>query len=171
MLMKIRNRLRWRSESGDSELVSMVLMIPISVFLLLSFIDLSVYFNVRAGLQQQALNGARLTALYGGSRASLSTNATHEAVYTTILNNIYTNGKCVAASGCPRGYVPRVSCVVINDAGTRVTIADRAGQDARCDIAYKFQPVVQGDIFGFVGITTSEFHVQGNYYTETGFDN
>lgn len=170
MLMKIRNRMRWRSERGDAELVSLLFMLPFSIMLMLSFIDLSVYFNVRAQLQQQALNGARLTALYGGNSAQLSTNPTRKDTGDIVKANIF-NGRCVLAGGCPTGFTPTVKCKVLDDNGRTINngIAQRAGQQAECDITYQFAPVVQGDIFGFVGITTNQFTVKGNYYTETGF--
>lgn len=171
MLIKIRQKMRWNSERGDAELVSLLFMLPISIMLMLSFIDLSVYFNVRASLQQQALNGARLTALYGGSSASLTTNPLRKNTGDIIDSNIYSNGHCNFAGGCPTGYIPNATCYVLDDAGNKITNnrAQRAGQKAQCEIRYKFQPVVQGDIFGFVGITTGEFRVMGTYYTETGF--
>ena len=169
MLTKIHQKMRWNSERGDAELVSLLFMLPFSIMLMLSFIDLSVYFNVRASVQQQALNGARLTALYGGSSAGLTTNPDRKNTGDIIDANIYSGGRCQYAGGCPTGYKPDATCYVLNNDGSRATRATRAGQQAVCEIKYKFAPVVQGDIFGFVGITTGQFTVKGTYYTETGF--
>ena len=49
-------------DRGDSELVSLVLLIPLIVGILFTMIDMSVYFSNRAQIQSAARDAARTVA-------------------------------------------------------------------------------------------------------------
>ena len=59
-------------DRGDSELVSLVLLIPLIVGILFTMIDMSVYFSNRAQIQSAARDAARTVAIMGGNGTSLS---------------------------------------------------------------------------------------------------
>ena len=69
MFTKLRNVVRWRcgSDKGDSELVSLLILLPLLLAMLISIIDSSMYFANRSQVQAAARDGARQVAIMGGA--------------------------------------------------------------------------------------------------------
>lgn len=64
MIRKMRKRTK--TDRGDSELVSLLILLPIVLGILFTMIDSSVYFANRAQMQAAARDGARTVAIMGG---------------------------------------------------------------------------------------------------------
>lgn len=58
---------RSKSDKGASNTISFIVIILFIMTLLISFIDVGLYFNVKNQMQSAAENGARSVALYGGT--------------------------------------------------------------------------------------------------------
>jgi hypothetical protein len=176
MIQKLRNRLSAtkRDERGSGELIAFIVAFPIIWFLLMSMIDVSIWLSVRAQVQNAADNGARLSSLYGSTKSGVASWPTAPAnantVEKVVTATIYDGSRCLPTGGCPGGYKPFVQCWFGNSATFNgVTKATVAGERTTCTVRYKFSQVVQGDIFGFIGMTTNEFTVTGYQFSETGF--
>jgi Flp pilus assembly protein TadG len=57
---------RMRSDKGSSELISLIILLPIVLAILFTMIDASIYFSNRAQVQAAARDGARTAAIMGG---------------------------------------------------------------------------------------------------------
>ncbi len=64
MFSKIRTKLR--SDRGDSTLVSTILVIPLILGILITMIDVSVYFSNRGQMLNLVRDSARQVAIFGG---------------------------------------------------------------------------------------------------------
>jgi len=53
---------------SDSNLISMVIMVPLFVALLITTIDLGIYFNLNTQITNIARDGARTVAIFGGNQ-------------------------------------------------------------------------------------------------------
>jgi hypothetical protein len=58
---------RINSESGDSQIVTLVLILPFFFSFLITIIDTSIYFSDNGTIQQVARDGARQVAIFGGA--------------------------------------------------------------------------------------------------------
>jgi Flp pilus assembly protein TadG len=157
MLTKINQFLKKR-ESGDSEIVSMLILTPIALFLLFAMISISSYYQARSTVQEAASAGARQVALYGGTAAGLSTNVSHASVVTFVKNRLVNS-----AGNCSRSYcyqAPDISCTP----GVVHSLADVTS----CTVTYYFSPFTN-DIFGFSAATRLPFTITAYYTPETYF--
>ena len=62
---------RIKEDSGAANSVSFIVIIFAVMLIMVSFIDMGVYFNVKNEMQSAAENGARNVALYGGTQTTL----------------------------------------------------------------------------------------------------
>lgn len=81
---------RMRSDRGDSELVSLIILLPIVVGLLFTMVDTSIYFSNRAQVQAVARDGARTVAIMGGNGTGTQ---------RTAIERQYGQDKSVACAG------------------------------------------------------------------------
>lgn len=61
---------RVKEDSGAANSVSFIIIIFVVMLIMVSFIDIGIYFNVKNEMQSAAENGARNVALYGGSQTT-----------------------------------------------------------------------------------------------------
>jgi len=62
--MKIFNK--WKEDNGASNTISFMVIMLFIMTMLVSFIDVGLYFNTKNQMLSAAENGARSVALYGG---------------------------------------------------------------------------------------------------------
>lgn len=58
---------RATSDRGDSELVSLIILLPLVVAILITLVDVSIYFSNRAVIQGAVRDSARTVAIMGGN--------------------------------------------------------------------------------------------------------
>jgi len=88
MFSKLRTKLR--SDRGDSTLVSTVLVIPLILGILITMIDVSVYFSNRGQMLNLVRDSSRQVAIFGGDGT---------ATYVTPLEYAYGVNRTTACSG------------------------------------------------------------------------
>lgn len=66
MILKALKK-RLKSDKADSEMVSLVLLLPLVLGILFTMIDTSIYFSNRAAVATVARDGARTVAIMGGN--------------------------------------------------------------------------------------------------------
>lgn len=143
-----------RREDGSSDLVTTILLLPLALFLLLSLIDVSMYFTARSSVQNETREGVRLAAMWGGTSSGVRLNNTGKSVQSHIASSL-SNGK------------PKVTCSI---AGKNKAIATYAGEKVACTTTYTYKTVTPGsDYFGFGAITGKKIVITETALTETGY--
>ena len=70
-MLKFKERLeRVKKDDGASHIISFMFIMFFTMIIILSFLDIGIYFNTKSELQGAAENGARNVALYGGTEGS-----------------------------------------------------------------------------------------------------
>lgn len=150
-------RSRIDSESGSSEVITTLMVIPLVLWLIFSLIDTSLYMQARSEVQNVARDGARQVAIYGGNDSRL--NPDNKAISQQVFDRLYQNGKCTA-SVCDAP--PIVTCT------PNATTA--GGQEVGCTIEYSYRAIYGNNpITGFAGFLAQSFTVTETAFAETGF--
>lgn len=148
-------RKRFRGENGDSEIVTVLFIIPIVVLLLFAFIDMSMYFQTRSTVQTMTRDAARSVAIYGGDNSRLNPNS--KSISATLKDQLYKNGKCTVSS-C--STPPKVKC--------SPTVTKSAGQITKCSVSYTYESLNPLNPISSP-ITNKTFVVNATSRSETGF--
>lgn len=119
-----------KEDKGSSNTVSFIVIIFFVMIMLISFIDVSVYFNVKNEMRSAAENGARNVALYGGA----SENALRGVRSATPAEEIVENSIFTKYGGTG-SKVPVIEPMGV-ECGPGVTSA--AGDDVWCEVTYKY---------------------------------
>lgn len=160
-----------KTEDGASELVTTLFMLPLALFLILSLIDVSLYFNARSTVQNDTREGVRQAAMWGGTGAknTVRLNPGNTTTAQNIKNVMYDSatGKC-KQGGCTKA--PVVSCKTITSASANASVAKKAGDRVTCTTTYYYKTVTPGsDYFGFGAITGSSITITETALSETGY--
>lgn len=67
MFTKMFKKIKKRTDRGDSNLISILFLLPLILMILMTMIDTAVYFSDRAVIQNTARDGARTVAIMGGN--------------------------------------------------------------------------------------------------------
>lgn len=146
-----------RSDRGDSNLVSLIILIPLIIGILITIVDTSIYFSNRAQVLNEARDAARTVAIYGGDGTS---------VFSTPLEKAYgqprsavCNSELSSSPVTQDAYKPNDSSAVecaamqsINQSGglvqTRLAAVNCGpskstyiGERAYCEIQWKYDGV------------------------------
>lgn len=151
--MKLLNKIK--EDKGASNTVSFIIIILFVMILLVSFIDVGVYFNAKNELRSAAENGARNVALYGGTKGDLrnarkNAGSDVSAAEDIVWASIHTN------------YQPSESSspvVVIKDVSCGPDRAEEAGDEVWCKIKYQYNGLAGN--FGLFGFAGDEITVKG----------
>jgi Flp pilus assembly protein TadG len=165
---------RRRSDRGDSQLVTFVLVMPLLFMLVVTMIDVSIYFSNRAVIQQVARDGARQVAILGGDGTATTRTQIEATNGETAACNSVTNPAARSANQT------QVECKVLlryEDSGlTNVTI-DRVdcgpsfttavGQPTYCDVDWTYGGV-PGAVTSFLRGSDGAAPLQHNRTRVTG---
>lgn len=91
MLKALRAKLD--SDRGDSTLVSTILVIPLILGILITMIDVSVYFSNRSQVMNMSRDAVRIVSIYGGNGTDTQ---------ATPLEAAYGISRATACSGAPQ---------------------------------------------------------------------
>ena len=171
-MFKFANKLRhWRKgEEGASELVTTLFMLPLALFLILTLIDVSMYFNARSSVQNVTREGVRQAAMWGGTGAhnTVRLNPSNITTAGAIKNTLYDSGsgKCLQV-GCTKP--PEVTCTTKTSAGNS-SVAKNAGDKVTCTTTFYYRTVTPGsDYFGFAAAIGNKITLTETALTETGY--
>lgn len=164
MLMMIDRAIARRKtseESGAGEIISILFITPVLLWFIFTMLDLFFYFEARREVQNITADAAQTVAILGGNNSRYNPNSNKTIAQET--RDVLWNGtRCTPGNGCPRGYIPRVTCTP----GT----ASQAMQLVSCTTTYKYRSVYNGTIFkGLADLTSSEFKVTSTARSQTGF--
>lgn len=144
-------------EKGASDIVVVLLMLPIVVWLLLSLIDVGLYFQTRTLVQNVARDAAREASIWGGNNSPL--NPSSKSVAAQARDRLWDGNQCIGAN-CEKA--PQVSCTP-----NRTT---NAGQTITCQVTFFPTSVAPGNpISAFQSITDGSFTIRETARSETGF--
>lgn len=154
----MKNLLRKRyEEKGASDIVVVLLMIPLVLWLLLSLIDVGLYFQTRTMVQNVASDAAREAAIWGGNNSPL--NPTGKTVAQNARDRLWDGNQCRGGL-CEKA--PVVKCTPDR--------ATYAGRDVSCTITYYPSSVASDNPIGaFASLTSSSFTITETARSETGF--
>lgn len=155
MLKKIS---KIKNEKGESEIITLLFILPLLVWLIFSVIDVSLYMNVRSTVANAARDGARQAAIYGGNNSRLNPNSP-TSVAEGIKATLWDGTKC-RPSACTAP--PEVTCTP--------DITSNSGEIVKCSIKYYYTSAAPGNPFaGFSNFLTKPFTVTEVSRSETGF--
>ena len=147
--MKLLNKIK--EDRGASNTVSFIIIILFVMILLVSFIDVGVYFNAKNELRSAAENGARNVALYGGTGGDLrDVRSDVSAAEDIVWASIHTT------------YQPSESSspvVAVKDVSCGPDEAKKAGDEVWCKIKYQYNGLAGN--FGLFGFAGDEITVKG----------
>lgn len=146
---------RLKSERGDSELVSLLVVIPLVIWIIFTIIDVSMYMQARTKVQSVVRDGARQVAIYGGNNSSLNPYDVTVANQTKTM--LYKNGKCI---GVRCAEQPTLTCTP--------AVATQAGQQVSCTSTFTYKSIYGFNPFGF-NFLMRPFEITEYAFSETGF--
>lgn len=146
-----------RKEKGSADIIVIMLTLPLIIFLIVSLIDVSLYFQARTQVHNATRDAVREAAIWGGVNSPL--NPTGTTVTTSLKNKLWQDGRCTPGQ-CQKA--PTVSCTP-----NRTT---RAGQELRCTTTYYYRTISKTNpITGFGNLTSRSFTITETARSETGF--
>lgn len=143
---------RLRSDRGDSNVVSLVIVLPLLVGLLFTIFDISCYFANRAYVQTVAHNGARTISIMGGN-GTATTQTAIEKKYgldrTTICNEVASGGISAAAKKSTSTAIECNMMVALQEASGLINVSIQSvkctpsvtnsiGQRTSCEIQWQY---------------------------------
>lgn len=123
---------RLRSDEGAANSISFMVIIFFVMLIMVSFIDMGMYFNVKNEMQSAAENGARNVALYGGTATSLRATKKATKAETVVSNSI--NDKFRKGGRSKTVTVKNISC------GPGRGVA--AGDKVWCRVEYQYKGLI-----------------------------
>lgn len=159
-----------KEETGASELVTTLFMLPLALFLILTLIDVSMYFNARSAVQNVTREGARQAAMWGGTgtHQNVRLNPGSTSTAQNIKNTLYDSesDRCKQA-GCTKQ--PEVKCDTFVGGSAR-TSAKNAGDRIVCRTTFYYKTVTPGsDYFGFAAAIGNKIIIEETTLSETGY--
>lgn len=162
MFTKLKEK--FTSDRGDSTLVSTILVIPLILGILITMIDVSVYFANRGQVLNMVRDGARQVAIFGGDGTATSATPLEKAYgqsRTTVCAGLSSNPTVSAALkstttatecsvlrnvGTTQGLisfrVTNIQCGVANSAGDFTGSATtNIGQQVGCQLTWKYDSI------------------------------
>ena len=131
---------RMKSDKGASNTISFIVIIAFIMTMLVSFIDVGLYFNTKNQMQTAADNGARSVAMYGGNDTNVRTlrggSTTPQELVRISIPDAYKNPTANTTV-----VLNNVSCSVENSKpGNTIT----AGDHVYCDVTYTYNGIAGG---------------------------
>lgn len=173
MFTKLKEK--FASDRGDSTLVSTILVIPLILGILITMIDVSVYFANRGQVLNMVRDGARQVAIFGGdgtatattplekaygqSRATVCAGLSSNAVVKAAFNNATTTAtECSVlrnignTNGLISLRVTSIQCGVAPSGGNGDFTNNKTsniGQQVGCEVTWRYDSI-PGSGLGFM---------------------
>lgn len=163
MFTKLKEK--FASDRGDSTLVSTILVIPLILGILITMIDVSVYFANRGQVLNMVRDGARQVAIFGGdgtatsatplekaysgqSRATVCGGLSSNAVIKDAVKSTTTATECSVlrnigtTNGLISFHVDSIECGVANASGDFTGSATtNIGQQVGCELTWSYDSI------------------------------
>lgn len=171
-MFKLAQKLRSmrKDEAGASELVTTLFMLPLALFLILTLIDVSMYFNARSAVQNVTREGVRQAGMWGGTgnhttvRLNPGTTTTADNIKNALYDSV--TGKC-KQMGCTQP--PEVVCGTYVG-GIKKNAAQNAGDKISCTTTFYYKTVTPGsDYYGFAAAIGNKIVITETALSETGY--
>lgn len=125
---------RFRSDKGSANTVSFIVIVFFVMIMLISFVDVGLYFNVKNEMQAAAENGARNVAIYGGTGGSLRSERNKERPTNPIASSSEIVEESIRAKFRENGSsnmveVKKISCNPEKS---------KAGDRVWCEVEYEY---------------------------------
>lgn len=139
-----------KEDKGAANTVSFIFIIFLVMWILISFIDVGIYFNVKNEMRSAAENGARNVALYGGTGGDLRLERTKSKPAVDVVRDSITT-----SSSSPVVQLKDITC------GPDKT---EAGSEVYCNIDYQY--VGLAGKFGMFMLGNSDVSAKGTAVSE-----
>lgn len=143
---------RFSKDSGAANTVSFIVIIFFIMMMLISFIDVGLYFNVKNEMQAAAENGARNVAIYGGTGGNLRASKSGVVPAVDVVKKSI-NSKFQGTSKLVK--VQDVTCTPIKAI---------AGNEVSCTVKYVYTGLA-GD-FGIFNLAGNNVTIKGSSVSE-----
>jgi Flp pilus assembly protein TadG len=133
MFTKLKEK--FTSDRGDSTLVSTILVIPLILGILITMIDVSVYFANRGQVLNMVRDGARQVAIFGGDGTATTATPLEKAYgqsRTTVCAGLSANPVISAAV---KATTTATECSVLRNVGTTQGLISLRVTDIQCGVA------------------------------------
>ena len=164
--MKANKRIK--NDKGASNSVSFILIIGFIMLLLMSFIDVGMYFNVKNQMHSAAEGGARAVALYGGTNTVITRRfgvdpelTLKESIQATFQDIEFDDTGNLVLNTNPIVDFITASCSPENDV--------RVGGSVSCEIEYRYKGIM--DTLGLFAVGGSTVTITGTSVSEVWADN
>lgn len=131
--MKIFNK--WKEDKGASNTISFIVIMLFIMTMLVSFIDVGLYFNTKNQMLSAAENGARSVALYGGVNTQVRSvrggSTTPEDLVWISIPNAYKNPTA------NKTVVVKKSGIKCHPKSGKI----KAGDPVYCDLTYTYNGI------------------------------
>lgn len=157
-----------KEDKGASNTISFIVIMFFVMILLVSFIDVGIYFNVKNEMRSAAEAGARNVALYGSTEANTGlrdfrdNTLPEEIVIRSINDNYIAGGNGQSTSKVVTVNPNNIKCEVQNGG----TLAEKAGDHVWCTVKYKYKGIA-GD-YGLLQLGGNDVTVKGSAVSEVG---
>lgn len=141
---------RSKKDEGAAQTVSFIVIIFFVMWILISFIDVGIYFNIKNEMKAAADNGARNVALYGGTEGDLRNNRKNVTPAETVVRNSITTS-------------PSSKVVQVKDVKCGPTTST-AGDEVWCKVDYKYVGIAGK--FGMFFLGNTEVTAPGSATSE-----
>lgn len=155
-MFKVKERLkRVKEDHGASHIISFMFIMFFTMIIILSFLDIGIYFNSKGELQNAAENGARNVALYGGTEGSFRAAKGGTPAVDVVRASIKSNFEATS-----RGtQVVQVNSIECGPGSTG------AGAPVWCKVSYKYNGIA-GPFSLFSIVKNSDTVVYGTGVSE-----
>lgn len=149
---------RVKEDRGAAEAVAFIMLLPVIMFVLFSFADMGVNFNIRNQMQTAAEGGARAVAIYGGTDTEVKKRYGTTKDLNEMIVGVLEDGRVKEEGLIPKGIM---ESKLVNNISVACfpTRASAAGEKVWCDITY--------DYVGLLN-TGGYFNLRGKEITATG---
>lgn len=152
--MRVFNKIKNDKAAANS--VSFIVIIFFVMMIMVAFVDLGVYFNVKNEMQSAAENGARNVALYGGTNTTLRDIKNAKDATEVVRDSINVKFKGGTGNTSKTVEVQTVTC------GPDKGIS--AGDKVWCEVVYNYKGLIGNK--GLFGLAKSNVVVQGSSVSE-----
>lgn len=163
---------RRHKDSGDSELVSLLILLPLVLMLLFTMVDTTIYFANRSQIQSAVRDGARSVAIMGGNGTS-SMGTAIEAAYgvprasacseivrtSNVTKKAYKSTSTAIECSVLQKYATNVGLINVTVKNLKcdpIITSEAIGQTTTCKVDWEYGGI-PGSSLGFIKTADGKF--------------
>lgn len=153
---------RTKEDEGASNTISFIVIMLFVMMLLVSFLDVGIYFNVKNEMRSAAEAGARNVALYGSTDGGLRDFRDSTSPEKIVMDSINDNYKETGQSKIVSVKEDDIVC----KASETGNVSENAGDRVWCTISYEYIGIAGK--YGMLQLGETDVVVEGTAVSEVG---